>query len=416
MKLYKLYSYKSVLKVISSMSYTRIGLIALVLAIIIILAATAYYITRAPSPTTTISPTSPLTYTPTPMITTPTPSPTPSREELLKPIVDAARREGKLVIYSTLDRPSAEPLLQRFKELYPFIEIEYVELGTATLFSRFRSEVASGAPTADILWSPAVDLQLILINEGHAQPYKVTFYDKLPGEAKYKDIAYTTSFTLFAPVYNKEKMPENLRPKSFGDILNLLANRKDLFPRNSICSFDPIKSGYGLIAMYYQHKMMEPYFTMIYTRASEIGIQLHAASGPQLERVKTGECILSISLIANYAFREAKVDPRIGVFIPEDYAFLIPRVIFITKQASHPNAAKLFLEFVLSIEGQRLLAKVGEVTIAENPEIPELSLPQIKKLSRIVIVVSPGDDIMRELLREDVRRNFQEYFKKLVGG
>jgi len=47
----------------------------------------------------------------------------PSREQLLAPIVEEAKKEGKLVIYSTLDRPSAEPLLNAFRSKYSFINI-----------------------------------------------------------------------------------------------------------------------------------------------------------------------------------------------------------------------------------------------------------------------------------------------------
>jgi ABC-type Fe3+ transport system substrate-binding protein len=164
-------------------------------------------------------------------------------------------------------------------------------MGMLAIFSRFRSEVATGGPTADIPWSLATDLQLILINEGHALPYKLTFYDKIPLEAEFKDLAYVTSYALFAPIFNKEKIPRDLWPRSYGDILNLLATRRELFPKGSICSFDPIRSGFALVAQYYQYKTMEPYFTMMYSRAGEIGAQLHAASGPQIERVRTGECV-----------------------------------------------------------------------------------------------------------------------------
>jgi iron(III) transport system substrate-binding protein len=393
------------------MSYPRTVVIAAVVLAVLIVAILAYNVISPRAPTVTPTP------TPTPAYTPPveTPPPTPTREELLKPIVEAARREGKLVIYSTLDRPSAEPLLKRFKELYPFIELEYVELGSATLFSRFRSEVAAGSPTADILWSPAVDLQLILIDEGHALPYKLTFYDEVPAEAKFKDLAYTTSYTLYVPIFNKEKIPRELWPRNYGDLLNLLTGKRELFPKGGICAFDPIRSGFGLVAEYYRYKTTEPLYTSIYTRAGDIGTLIYASTGPQIERVKTGECILSLGLIANYAFREAKVDPRLGVFIPDDYAHLLPRVIFITKQAQNPNAAKLFLEFVMSNEGQKLLGSEGEVTITENPEYPDLSLPQILKKAKNVIIVKLEDEILREILKEDVRKSFQEYYKKLLG-
>lgn len=340
---------------------------------------------------------------------------TPSREALMAPLVEAAKREGKVVIYSSLDRPSADPLLKRFKELYPFIDVEYLEMGTATIFSRFRSEASSGAPTADIIWSPAADLQLILINEGYAQPYRLTIYDQLPPDTKFKDLAYVTSWTLVAPIYNKDKIPESLRPKSYRDILNLMESRKDLFPKGSVCVFDPVRSGVALTFMYYQRKYMEPLFTSILSKAAEIGAQLHSASGPQIEKVKTGECIISTGLIANYAFRDAQTDPRLGVFIPEDYAILVPRIIFITKQAQHPNSAKLFLEFIFSDEGQKLLAQSSEVTIYDNPYIRELSLPYITKYSKNIIMIRLGDDTLQNLINETERNSFLEYFRSVMG-
>jgi len=340
---------------------------------------------------------------------------TPSRESLMAPLIEAAKREGKIVIYSSLDRPSAEPILKKFKDLYPFIDVEYLEMGTATIFSRFRSEASSGAPTADIIWSPAADLQLILINEGNAQPYRLTTYDQLPQDIKYKDLAYVSSWTLVAPIYNKDKIPENLRPKSYKDILNLMESRKDLFQKGSVCVFDPIRSGYALTFMYYQRKYMEPLFTSILSKAAEIGAQLHASSGPQIERVKTGECIMSTDLVANYAFRDAQTDPRLGVFIPEDYAILVPRIMFITKQAQHPNSAKLFLEFIFSDEGQRLLAQSSEVTIYNNPYIKELSLSHITNYSKNIIMVRLADDTLQNLINEKERNSFLEYFRSVMG-
>jgi len=75
----------------------------------------------------------------------------PSQEQLLAPIIEAAKREGKLAIYSTLDKPSAKPLLKTFKAKYPFIDLQYVELNTTQLYNRYISESMAGAPTAEVL-------------------------------------------------------------------------------------------------------------------------------------------------------------------------------------------------------------------------------------------------------------------------
>jgi hypothetical protein len=99
------------------MPYRREIFIAV--GVLVILALIAVYYTtlpRAPEATPTpLTPTPTPTYSPTPTPTSTQPTQTPTREELLNPIIEAARREGRLVIYSTLDRPSAEPLLKGSK-------------------------------------------------------------------------------------------------------------------------------------------------------------------------------------------------------------------------------------------------------------------------------------------------------------
>ena len=80
----------------------------------------------------------------------------------------AAQKEGKLIIYSSTDSASVEPLLQDFKALYPFLQVEYNDLNTTEIYNRFTAEAASGAGTADFMWSSAMDLQIQLASKGNA--------------------------------------------------------------------------------------------------------------------------------------------------------------------------------------------------------------------------------------------------------
>ena len=333
----------------------------------------------------------------------------------LAPIVEAARKEGRLVIYSTLDRPSAEPLLEAFKKKYPFIEVEYLEMNSKVIYTRYLSEKEAGAETADILWSSAANLQWILIKEGSAQPYRVSFYDDIPEYAKYKDLAYVSSFALIAPIYNKEKIPSDLAPKSQEDILKLLKERRDLFAPRSICTGDITRSGFYFLVTYYLYNNFPDVVGEVLRLAGEIGVQAHPSTGAQIERVKTGECYIATNLLVNYAFREAKTDPNLGVFVPSDFSLLVPRVMFITKEAQHPNAAKLFIEFVLSEEGQRLLGREAEVTIFPNPEYPELSLDYLTKNVKNLIVIRLGDDLLNKAIEKANVEEFTRRWKELTG-
>ncbi len=347
-------------------------------------------------------------------VTTPPQTPTP--EQLLAPIIEASRREGKLIIYSTVDRPSAEPLLNAFKTKYPFIDLQYVELNSVQLYNRYLSERAAGAPTADILWSSGADLQYILIQNGSAQPYRLTIYDRVPDAAKYRDLAYIPFFGLVAPIYNTEKVPKDLAPKSYSDILKLLTGRKDLFSPRSITTFNIEGSAFALTFTYYLYKEDPELVQRIFTEAGSIGVVMYTATGPQIEMIKTGQALISLSLFANYAFREAVNDKRIGVFIPTDIAVLMPISMFITKEARNPNAAKLFIEFVFSEEGQRALAQtVNVIVLGENPFYPQLSLKYLQTNVNKLIIVRFGDGILDELLKPDIRSSFITLWKRWLG-
>jgi iron(III) transport system substrate-binding protein len=94
-----------------------------------------------------------------------------------------------------------------------------------------------------------------------------------------------------------------------------------------------------------------------------------------IERIASGKDLIGYNLLGSYAIGRARRDPSLGVVLPRDYTLVVSRVILIAKKAKHPNAAKLWLDFVLSRRGQEVLAQrsrffsirpdvVGEFTAA----------------------------------------------------
>lgn len=108
-------------------------------------------------------------------------------------VVEAARKEGRLIIYSSTDQSSAQALLDDFRKLYPFIQIEYNDLGTQAIYDRFVSETAAGASSADLLWSSAMELQVKLASEGYALPYDSPEAKNWPANARLGNLAYSTT-------------------------------------------------------------------------------------------------------------------------------------------------------------------------------------------------------------------------------
>ena len=95
--------------------------------------------------------------------------------------IAAAKKEGKVVVYSALDTKAAQPLIKDFNALYPDIKVEYNDMNSTEMYNRFIAESASGQAGADVMWSSAMDLQVKLIDDGQAMTYASPEASKLPG-------------------------------------------------------------------------------------------------------------------------------------------------------------------------------------------------------------------------------------------
>src|SRR5258705_9747516 len=102
-------------------------------------------------------------------------------------VVSAARQEKDLVIYGVMHADAAvSDILRNFHARYPFVEIRNFDDDGARTYRRFIGELRSGRPTADFIWSSAMDLQEKLINDGFSQAYASPEMPALPGWAHWQ--------------------------------------------------------------------------------------------------------------------------------------------------------------------------------------------------------------------------------------
>src|SRR3546814_6471831 len=72
-------------------------------------------------------------------------------------IVEGSKSEGHLLIYSNLSADMLSPAVAGFGELYPWIEVEMLELGSGEVIERYLAEKGTGSTTADLLITVAAD-------------------------------------------------------------------------------------------------------------------------------------------------------------------------------------------------------------------------------------------------------------------
>ena len=86
-------------------------------------------------------------------------------------ILDGAKKEGKVIIYSTTDTKAAGPIIKGFEALYPDVKVEYNDMNSTELYNRYISEQAAGGSSGDIVWSSSMDSALKLATD-YAMQYK----------------------------------------------------------------------------------------------------------------------------------------------------------------------------------------------------------------------------------------------------
>lgn len=323
-------------------------------------------------------------------------------------IIDAARKEGELIIYSTTDKNEIGSLLALFSEQYPFIRLEYREMGSVELYEKVVSEAESGERPGDFAWSSAMDLQIKLVNDGYAQPYASPEKPFLPPWAIWKNEAYGITAEPVVFVYNAELMPAEDIPRSHRDFVRLLRSNPDRY-RGKVATFDPVRSGLGYLTLTQDYQANRELWSLA-KALGDADVDLYHYSRDVLESVASGENLLVYNMIGSYALAWGDKDPRLKVVMPEDYTLVVSRIAVILSESHHPNAAKLLLDFLLSREGQQELSKHFMAPVREDV-FSEAELSPPRKALRPVRV---GPTLLIHL-DQIKRRRFLAQWRRAIG-
>ena len=274
-------------------------------------------------------------------------------------IISAARDEGKVVVYSSTDASAVAALIRDFELLYPGVKVDYNDLNTAELHNRYIAETAAKRPSADVLWSSAMDLQVKLANDNYAERYKSPEVGSLPDWAVWRDSAFGTTFEPAVFVYNKRFVTGNDIPQTHADFARLMSTQRDKYAGNVI-TYDVEKSAIGFLFATQDLRLQTGFWDLV----KELGtntVELETNTSVMVQRIASGKDYLGYNLIGSYALTRARRDPLIGVVLPKDYTLVMSRIAVLSRTAAHPNAGKLWLDYLLSKRGQALLSARSEL-------------------------------------------------------
>jgi len=287
----------------------------------------------------------------------------------------AAARAQRVRVFSTTDRHAVQPLIDDFERRHSGLKVDYIELGSMALYDRFVREQA-GAVGADVLWSSAMDLQIKLVNDGYALRYPSPHAAGLPKWAVWKHEAYGVTYEPVGTVVHRQLLAAGEMPRTRAALAALLLSDAARW-RGRVATYDVERAGLGfLIAA--QDAMATPRYWDLVRALGRCEPSLHADTQSMLERVASGDALLAYNVLGSYAEVFARTRPEIGVVYFDDYTLVVSRVAFISRTAPNPQGARLWLDYLLSAPGQRLLAQAGELHAVRTDAAPARSAAELE--------------------------------------
>lgn len=277
-------------------------------------------------------------------------------------LVAGAKQERQVTIYTGLVvNVALRPLIDAFAEKYPFIRVNYLREDSEGIITRVDAEVKAHNVIADVI--EGTDVDELAIAADIVQPFYSPVVEEYP--ETYRDprgLEAPTRLSYFSLAYNTRLVPSEKVPRGYDDLLDPIWRGKMAW-RIGTASGTPLFITNLRLAWGEERAM-----TYLRKLVGQKIINFGSGSARTLvDRVVAGEYPIALNVFAHFplvdAAKGAPVYSKLLAPVPST-----PSSVLIPKNAPHPNAAMLFVDFMLSKDGQQVLSKAG--LFPAHPEVP----------------------------------------------
>jgi len=268
----------------------------------------------------------------------------------MEALVEAAKAEGKLSLYGELQEPDMVRFAEGFAEKYD-IDVQPLRLGGNSLAQRFDAEVKAGGATADMLITLDLEFLADVIERDLVVPFDESgvkpLLEDFPEEFSFTNPNVPLLQTISTGfIYNTDKVTADELPATWDALVD---NERW---KGQYCSVDPATT-FSVVQ----------FFSVVRESASSKALQEYGANigrwYPNIvamnEAVAVGECVLGINS-AKFFVEGMKAAASAPVEFAYGPSTIHPVVTAaVVDGAAHPNAARLFLHYILSEEGNAML-------------------------------------------------------------
>ncbi len=263
---------------------------------------------------------------------------------------------GKLVLYTSQPNKDAQQTVDAFKVKHPGVEVEWVRDGTTKVMAKLRAEFAAGAPKPDLLLIADIVTMEGLKQEGRLMAHPDADVSAYDAGIMDKDKTYFSTKLITTGIVYNTAAP--FKPTSYKDLLKPEAQGKIAMP-------SPLTSGAATIHMATLTSNPQLKWDFYEGLASQ-GTNPKGGNGGTYKAVAGGEKLYGFVVDFLPIRNKLKGAPVEFVF-PSEGVSAVTEPVAILKTAQNPAAAKAFVDFLLSTEGQQLAADQGY--LAAHPAI-----------------------------------------------
>ena len=310
--------------------------------------------------------------------------------------VEAARKEGKVVWYTSLALSSAEKVAKLFEAAYPGIKVEVHRTGSQRILQRVMQELQANLKLADVIHTSDAGHFVLLKDKKLLMKYTPAGADAFPAGFKDRDgYYYGLRATVNVIAYNTKIVPAAEAPRSWKDLL-------DPKWKGKLVTAHPGYSGViatHVLALVHLHGW--DYFKQL---AQNRPMLVQSAVDPS-GVVASGERPVAVNG-GDYTFYQVKKKGNpVEIVYPKEGVPLVVSPTAIAAFAPHPNAAKLFTDFTFGKDVQQVLADTEGLYTGH----PAVRYPADKpKLGDLKLL--PADPEELEKRNEEIKKRFVEFF------
>jgi iron(III) transport system substrate-binding protein len=271
----------------------------------------------------------------------------------------AAAAEGKPVLYTSQPNTDAQQTVDAFMARNPGVTVEWVRDGTPKIIAKLRAEIEAGQPQPDLLLIADIVTMEGLKAEGLLMAYPEAQVSGLDAGLVDKDSTYFSTKLITTGIVYNTKAP--FVPSSWLDLTRPEAKGLVTLP-------SPLTSGAAMIhTVTLTGNLAEGWD--FYKALAGNGAAANGGNGDVLKAVSGGDKLFG--MIVDYMpIREKAKGAPVEFVFPAEGVSAVTEPVAILSSAKNPDAAKAFVDFILSGEGQKLAVSQGYIPARADAGMP----------------------------------------------